>query len=74
MEPTNEQLKAFYTLCIRVSNLFQTVELTRYPLLQVGIRPWRCRRLAAQRTASPLTTDKHNYFKISCSAGCKLGY
>jgi hypothetical protein len=30
MEPTIEQLKAFYDLCVRVSNLLQTIELTRY--------------------------------------------
>jgi hypothetical protein len=30
MEPTTEQLKAFYALCVRVSNLFQTIELIRY--------------------------------------------
>jgi hypothetical protein len=30
MEPTTEQLKAFYDLCVRVSNLLQTIELTRY--------------------------------------------
>ncbi|WP_192881591.1 hypothetical protein [Nostoc sp. CENA543] len=29
-EPTIEQLKAFYDLCVRVSNLLQTIELTRY--------------------------------------------
>lgn len=30
VEPTIEQLKAFYNLCVRVSNLLRTVELTRY--------------------------------------------
>ena len=30
IEPTIEQLKAFYSLCVRVSNLLRTVELTRY--------------------------------------------
>jgi hypothetical protein len=30
VQPTIEQLKAFYRLCVRVSNLLQTVELTRY--------------------------------------------
>ncbi len=30
MEPTIELLKAFYELCVRVSNLLQTIELTRY--------------------------------------------
>lgn len=30
MEPTIEQLRSFYILCVEVSNLFQTVELTRY--------------------------------------------
>ncbi|BAB74087.1 DUF6888 family protein [Anabaena sp. FACHB-709] len=30
MEPTVEQLKAFYNLCVRASNLLQTIELTRY--------------------------------------------
>jgi hypothetical protein len=29
-EPTIEQIKAFYDLCVRVSNLLQTIELTRY--------------------------------------------
>lgn len=28
--PTIEQVKAFYSLCVRVSNLLQSVELTRY--------------------------------------------
>jgi hypothetical protein len=28
--PTIEQMKAFYRLCVRVSNLLQTIELTRY--------------------------------------------
>ncbi|MDM9585521.1 MULTISPECIES: hypothetical protein [unclassified Nostoc] len=32
MEPTIEQLKAFYDLCVRVSNLLQTIELTRYDM------------------------------------------
>ncbi|WP_416350833.1 DUF6888 family protein [Rivularia sp. UHCC 0363] len=30
MEPTPEQLKSFYRLCVRTSNLFKTVELTRF--------------------------------------------
>ena len=30
LEPTIEQLRAFYVLCVEVSNLLQTVELTRY--------------------------------------------
>ncbi|WP_423753473.1 DUF6888 family protein [Chlorogloeopsis fritschii] len=30
MEPTIEQLKAFYDLCVRVSNLLQTIELVRF--------------------------------------------
>jgi hypothetical protein len=30
MEPIIEQLKAFYDLCVWVSNLLQTIELTRY--------------------------------------------
>ncbi len=30
MEPTAEQLKSFYRLCVRMSNLLQTIELTRY--------------------------------------------
>lgn len=30
MQPTSEQLKVFFGLCVRVSNLLQTVELTRY--------------------------------------------
>ena len=30
MEPTIEQLKTFYILCVEISNLLQTVELTRY--------------------------------------------
>ena len=30
MEPTIEQLRTFYILCVEVSNLLQTVELTRY--------------------------------------------
>lgn len=30
MEPTIEQLKAFFDLCVRVSNLLQTIELVRY--------------------------------------------
>jgi hypothetical protein len=32
MEPTTEQLKAFYDLYVRVSNLPQTIELTRYDM------------------------------------------
>ena len=30
MEPTIEQLRSFYILCVEVSNLLQTVELTKY--------------------------------------------
>ncbi len=30
MEPTVEHLKSFYNLCVQVSNLLQTIELTRY--------------------------------------------
>ena len=30
LEPTIEQLKTFYILCVEISNLLQTVELTRY--------------------------------------------
>jgi hypothetical protein len=30
VEPTIEQLRTFYILCVEVSNLLQTVELTRY--------------------------------------------
>ena len=30
LEPTIEQLRTFYILCVEVSNLLQTVELTRY--------------------------------------------
>lgn len=30
MKPTIEQLRSFYILCVEVSNLLQTVELTRY--------------------------------------------
>ncbi|WP_442936464.1 DUF6888 family protein [Nostoc sp.] len=30
MEPTIEQLKAFYDLCVRVSKLLQTIDLSRY--------------------------------------------
>ena len=30
MHPTKEQLEAFYGLCVRTSNLFKTVELTRF--------------------------------------------
>jgi hypothetical protein len=30
MEPTIEQIKSFYDLCVRASNLLQTIELTRY--------------------------------------------
>ncbi|WP_375341214.1 DUF6888 family protein [Plectonema radiosum] len=32
MEPTPEQLKSFYRLCVRTSNLFKTVELTRFDI------------------------------------------
>jgi hypothetical protein len=28
--PTAEQLKSFYSICVRASNLLRTVELTRY--------------------------------------------
>ena len=30
MKPTIEQFKSFYTLCVRTSNLLQTIELTRF--------------------------------------------
>ena len=30
MQPTIEQLKSFYALCVRTSNLLQTIELTRF--------------------------------------------
>lgn len=30
MEPTIEQVRSFYDLCVRMSNLLQTIELTRY--------------------------------------------
>lgn len=30
MQPTIEQLKSFYTLCVSTSNLLQTIELTRF--------------------------------------------
>ncbi|WP_339381978.1 MULTISPECIES: DUF6888 family protein [unclassified Calothrix] len=30
MEPTIEQLKAFFRLCIRVSNLLRNIELVRF--------------------------------------------
>ncbi|MDZ8188380.1 MAG: hypothetical protein RMX96_26425 [Nostoc sp. ChiSLP02] len=30
MEPTAEQLKAFFDFCVRASELLQTIELTRY--------------------------------------------
>ena len=30
LEPTIEQLRTFYVLCVEVSNLLQTIELTRY--------------------------------------------
>lgn len=30
MQPTVEQLKSFYALCVRTSNLLQTIELTRF--------------------------------------------
>ena len=32
LEQTIEQLKTFYILCVEVSNLLQTVELTRYDI------------------------------------------
>ena len=32
MEPTIEQLKTFYILCVEISNLLKTVELTRYDI------------------------------------------
>jgi hypothetical protein len=28
--PTTEQLKTFYSVCVRASNLLRTIELTRY--------------------------------------------
>lgn len=30
MYPTTEQLKTFYSVCVRASNLLRTIELTRY--------------------------------------------
>jgi hypothetical protein len=30
MEPTREQLKAFFDFCVRTSNLLQNIELVRY--------------------------------------------
>ena len=30
MYPTTEQLKTFYSICVRASNLLRTIELTRY--------------------------------------------
>lgn len=30
MEPTLEQVLSFYVMCIQISNLFKTVELTRF--------------------------------------------
>jgi len=30
MEPTIEQLKAFYRRCVRISNLLQSIEMVRY--------------------------------------------
>ncbi|MBW4616364.1 MAG: hypothetical protein KME21_24430 [Desmonostoc vinosum HA7617-LM4] len=30
MEPTIEQLKAFFDFCVRTSNLLQNIELVRY--------------------------------------------
>ncbi|MGD1912623.1 MAG: hypothetical protein ACFB2X_17770 [Rivularia sp. (in: cyanobacteria)] len=30
MEPTVEQMRSFYGLCVRMSNLLQTIELIRY--------------------------------------------
>lgn len=30
IEPTIEQLKAFFRLCVRISNLLQSIELTRF--------------------------------------------
>ncbi|WP_339376321.1 hypothetical protein [Calothrix sp. NIES-2098] len=33
------------------SNPMMPVATTRRHFLQVGVRPWRCRRLAAQRSA-----------------------
>jgi hypothetical protein len=30
VQPTIEQIKAFYGLCVRTSNLLKTVELTRF--------------------------------------------
>ncbi len=29
-EPTIEQIKTFYILCVRISNLLQTIGLTRF--------------------------------------------
>ncbi len=30
MEPTSEQVFSFYVMCIQVSNLLKTIELTRF--------------------------------------------
>jgi len=30
VEPTIEQIRSFYDLCVRMSNLLKTIELTRY--------------------------------------------
>ena len=30
MQPTIEQMKSFYALCVCTSNLLQTIELTRF--------------------------------------------
>lgn len=30
MEPTREQLKAFFDFCVRASNLLRNIELVRY--------------------------------------------
>lgn len=32
MEPTIEQVRSFYDLCVRMSNLLKTIELTRYDM------------------------------------------
>jgi hypothetical protein len=30
MQPTVEQLRAFYSRCVRISNLLQSIEMVRY--------------------------------------------
>ncbi|GAA6616836.1 DUF6888 family protein [Scytonema sp. NUACC26] len=30
MQPTVEQLRAFYSRCVRISNLLQSIEIVRY--------------------------------------------